>query len=143
MNLHIQYALTRWLPTVSDQEITRWIERPHLLQPEIVGISEQTEVRDRETNGAEAWLGLAVWAAIPPHLADWPVDIGSLNRPLWLLTTWTDDPGLEHLLTAVTGAETLAELLKAWPAAANVIPLDSDWLDDAGRSLVALTPARY
>jgi hypothetical protein len=142
VDIQPQYALARWLRGVTAEDVTGWIERPHLLQPQIVGIAEDPEVVDRQTNGTHAWLNLAVWVSPSPRLAHWPVAVDLPGRPLWLLTTWTDDPGLQHLLTALAVTETLEDLLRAWPAAAASIPLDSQWLDEAGRQLLLLTAAK-
>jgi hypothetical protein len=138
MEIQAQYALTRWLRDLSAETITGWYERPHLLQPALAGVADTTEVMDRQTNGVHVWLGIAVWVCPPPRLVHWPADVGTPGRPLWLLTTWTDDPGVQHLVIALAITETLDELLRTWPVAAQAIPLDSPWLDDEGRSILTL-----
>jgi hypothetical protein len=142
VDLQAKYALDRWLRGVTAQEITTWIERPHLLQPRIVGIAEHPEVVDRQTNGTHALISLAVWVSPMPRLAHWPVEVDVQGRPLWLLTTWTDDPGLQHLLSALSVTATLADLLAGWPTAATAIPFDSEWLDEHDRQVLVLAAAR-
>lgn len=138
MDIDCLYALHRYAWAIPPETITDWIERPHLLQPRLVGVTEAPMVTDRQTNGTPVRLHLAVWVWQQPFLHGWPIQPNIDNDRLWLLTTWTTDSGAQHRLSVYAVAETFADLLGSWRGVAAAVPLDSEWLTPEDRSRLVL-----
>ena len=141
MDGQARYAISMFFLRTSAEVISGWIEEPHLLQPVLVG-SGPADYVDRQTNKTAVNLALAVWRTPTPLLGGWPVELNLPKGPLWLLTTWSRDPAVQHLLRALAVTEDLAPLVAMWPEVVQAIPLDSEWLTDRERSLLVMAAVR-
>ena len=137
LDVQAQYAVTMFFRRATPEMITDWIEGPPLLAPHLVGVGP-IDVVDRQTNRDAVSLRLAVWRSPAPLLGNWPVEVTLPDKALWLLTTWSRDPGCQHLLTALAVTDRLEALLGLWPAASSAIPLDSTWLSPEEKSTLVL-----
>jgi hypothetical protein len=142
MHTEALYALTRFFQSVRASVIVGWIDEPRLLEPVLLGVAE-VGVTDQQTNRSRATLDLAVWRTSAPLLSTWPCDPGIPDGPIWLVTTWTQDPAMQHLLSVLLVTDDLPALIRLWPAAARAIPVNHEWLTSEDQSALVLATARF